>query len=149
MLRRVLEGLGMLLLVVVFNRLDVGFILPILACAGVVAFTVRRTHKLWNRYQVHVMVRNQPANRNIAVENEMLALRGQQHRRGAELTFWTGFMLGGAMVADSPTFAGDGGEGMAGAILLIANSERQVRFEFGPPVRGTMIDVARVRWCSG
>ena len=115
MLRRVLDGLGMLLLVVVvFNRLDVGFMLPILACAGVVAFTVWRIHKLWNRYQVHVMVRNQPANRNIAVENEMLALRGQQHGRGAELTFWTGFMLGGAMVADAPTFAGDGGEGMAG-----------------------------------
>lgn len=31
--------------------------------------------------------------------------------------------------------------GKAGAILLIANEERQVRIEFGPPVRDTMIDV--------
>jgi hypothetical protein len=112
MLRRLLEGFGLLFLVVVlFNRLDVGFMLPILSGAGVVAFTAWRIYKLWNRYQVHVMVRNQPANRNIAVENEMLALRGHQHARGAELTFWTGFMLGGAMVADAPSFAG---EGMAG-----------------------------------
>lgn len=31
--------------------------------------------------------------------------------------------------------------GEARAILLIADNERQVRIEFGPPVRGTMIDV--------
>ncbi|MGY8955715.1 MAG: TPM domain-containing protein, partial [Alphaproteobacteria bacterium] len=31
--------------------------------------------------------------------------------------------------------------GEAGAILLVADSERQVRIEFGPPVRGSMIDV--------
>jgi hypothetical protein len=114
MLRRLLEGFGLLFLVVVlFNRLDVGFMLPILSGAGVVAFTAWRIYKLWNRYQVHVMVQNQPANRNIAVENEMLALRGHQHARGAELTFWTGFMLGGAMVADAPSFAGDGMAGGA------------------------------------
>lgn len=31
--------------------------------------------------------------------------------------------------------------GEVGAILLIADNERQVRIEFGPPVRGSMIDV--------
>lgn len=31
--------------------------------------------------------------------------------------------------------------GEAGAIFLIADNERKVRIEFGPPVRGTMIDV--------
>ena len=31
--------------------------------------------------------------------------------------------------------------GDAGAILLVADAERRVRFEFGPPVRGTMTDV--------
>ncbi len=31
--------------------------------------------------------------------------------------------------------------GDAGAILLVADDERRVRFEFGPPVRGTMTDV--------
>jgi len=31
--------------------------------------------------------------------------------------------------------------GEAGALFLIADNERQVRIEFGPPVRGSMIDV--------
>jgi uncharacterized protein len=31
--------------------------------------------------------------------------------------------------------------GEAGAILLVADSERQVRIEFGPPVRGSIIDM--------
>ena len=69
---------------------------------------------VWQRYQRHLFVQsrvrsgNKPAT-NTAVENEMLALRGQQHGRGAELTFWTGFMLGGAMTLDAPNpaHAGD------------------------------------------
>lgn len=120
MLRRLLEGIGLLLLVAMaFSRFDVGFMLPILSAAGVVGFTAWRIKNLWHRYQVHTMVRQASANRNPAVENEMLALRGQQHGRGAELTFWTGFMMGGAMMVDAPAalagdsvdVAGGGGEG--------------------------------------
>lgn len=116
MLRLVLEGLGFLLLVAVFfGRVDTGFMLPILAVAGVIGFTVWRISNFWRRYQVHTMVQNRPVDRNIAVENEMLALRGKQHGRGAELTFWTGFMLGGALAADAPMAqAGDGGDAAIG-----------------------------------
>lgn len=116
MLRRVLEGLGLLLLVAVFfGRVDAGFMLPILAVAGVIGFTAWRIRNLWRRYQVHTMVHNRSVDRNIAVENEMLALRGKQHGRGAELTFWTGFMLGGALAADAPVAqAGNGGETATG-----------------------------------
>lgn len=112
MLRRVFEGVGLLLLVaMVFSRFEVGFMLPALSVFGVVGFTAWRIRNLWARYQVHTMVHRIPANRNLAVENEMLALRGQQHGRGAELTFWTGFMMGGALAADSPAaHAGGGGE---------------------------------------
>jgi len=95
MLRRLLEGVGLLLLVaLVFSRFEVGFMLPILSVLAVIGFTAWRIKNLWHRYQVHTMVHRMPANRNVAVENEMLALRGQQHGRGAELTFWTGFMMG-------------------------------------------------------
>jgi len=112
MLRRLLEGVGLLLLVaLVFSRFEVGFMLPILSVLAVIGFTAWRIKNLWHRYQVHTMVHRMPANRNVAVENEMLALRGQQHGRGAELTFWTGFMMGGALAADSPAaHAGDGGD---------------------------------------
>lgn len=118
MLRRLIEGCGLLLLVaVLFSRLDVGFMLPTLAVVAVVAFTAWRIRNLWNRYQVHKMVQQRPENRNVAVENEMLALRGHQHARGAELTFWTGFMMGGAMMADAPSaHAGDGGDAAMGGI---------------------------------
>ncbi len=116
MLRRMLEGLGLLLLVVVFfGRVDTGFMLPILAVAGVIGFTAWRIRNLWRRYQVHTMVQNRRVDRNIAVENEMLALRGKQHGCGAEMTFWTGFMMGGALVADAPMAqAGNGGETATG-----------------------------------
>lgn len=116
MLRRLIEGCGLLLLVaVLFSRLDVGFMLPTLAAVAVVAFTAWRIRNLWNRYQVHKMVQQRPENRNVAVENEMLALRGHQHARGAELTFWTGFMMGGVMMADAPSaHAGDGGDAAMG-----------------------------------
>lgn len=116
MLRRLLEGCGLLLLVaLLFNRVDVGFMLPILAVLAVVGFTAWRIRNLWHRYQVHRMVQQRPENRNVAVENEMLALRGHQHARSAELTFWTGFMMGGAMMADAPSaHAGDGGDSTMG-----------------------------------
>jgi hypothetical protein len=118
MLRRLFEGLGMLLLVaVVFSRLDAGFMLPGLAVAGGIGFTAWRIRNLWRRYQVHMMTPHASANRNAAVENEMLALRGQQHGRGAELTFWTGFVLGGAMVADAPSAtAGEDGAASFGGM---------------------------------
>lgn len=118
MLRRLLEGCGLLLLVaMLFSRIDVGFMLPILAATAVVGFTAWRIRNLWRRYQVHTMVRQTSAHRNVAVENEMLALRGHQQARGAELTFWTGFMMGGVMLADAPSAqAGDGGDvGMGGS----------------------------------
>lgn len=124
MLRRALEGLGMLFLVVVlFGRLDVGLLLPIFTGAGVVTFTGWRIYKLWDRYHMHVTMRKQPIKQNVTVENEMLALRGQQHGRGTELTFWTGFMLGGAMVTDPPTFAGEGDLGVAGGSEIGVNIE--------------------------
>ena len=112
MLRRLLEGCGLLLLVaVLFNRVGVGFMVPALAVGAVISFTAWRIRNLWHRYQVHKMVQQRPESRNTAVENEMLALRGHQHARGAELTFWTGFMMGGAMMADAPAaHAGDGGD---------------------------------------
>lgn len=111
MLRRLLEGVGLLLLVgMMLSRFEVGFMLPIISVVGVIGFTAWRIKNLWQRYQVHTLVRRRPANRNVAVENEMLALRGQQHGRGAELTFWTGFMMGGALAADSPGALGGGGE---------------------------------------
>jgi hypothetical protein len=64
-----------------------------------------------------------------AVEREMLALRGRQHARGAELTFWTGFIMGGAIAADMPTplhggEMGDGGlGGIEGAAVAQASEE--------------------------
>jgi len=117
MLRRVLEGAGLIFLIVLAAyRIDAGFMLPGLAIAGVIGFTAWRIRNLWNRYQVHMMTPHASANRNAAVENEMLALRGQQHGRGAELTFWTGFMMGGAMVAYAPAghAGGTGDTGLGG-----------------------------------
>ena len=125
MLRRALEGLGMLFLVVVlFSHLDVGLLLPIFTGAGIFTFTGWRIYKLWDRYHVHMTARKRPIKQNVAVENEMLALRGQQHGLGTELTFWTGFMLGGAMVTDPPTFAGEGDLGVAGGSEIGVNTER-------------------------
>ncbi len=114
MLRRVLEGSGLIFLIVLAAyRIDIGFMIPLLAIAGVIAFTVWRIRNLWRRYQAHQVARRAPV--NAAVGNEMLALRGQQHGRGAELTFWTGFMMGGAMITDTPVSAGEGSEMGVGA----------------------------------
>ena len=109
MLRRVLEGAGLIFLIVLAAyRIDIGFMIPLLAIGGVVAFTVWRIRNLWRRYQAVQVAQRAPV--NPAVENEMLALRGHQHGRGAELTFWTGFMLGGAMLTDTPVSAGEGSD---------------------------------------
>lgn len=70
------------------------------------ALTTWHIHKFWQRYQMHPFVqarlRNEPVTANSAVENEMLTLRGKQHDHGEELTFWTGFVMGGAMTLDAP-----------------------------------------------
>jgi len=107
MLRRVFEGLIMLVVIwAVLNRVDSGPISVVILVAGVFALTAWRIHKVWQRYQMRVLIQSRPRNTsaaaNAAVENEMLALRGKQHGRGAELTFWTGFVMGGAMAMDAP-----------------------------------------------
>ena len=114
MLRRVFEGLVMLIVVWAFlNRVDSGPVSVIILVGTVFAFTAWRIHNLWKRYQLRVAIqsrqRDEPAAANSAIENEMLALRGRQHGRGVELTFWTGFVLGGAMAMDAPNpvHAGD------------------------------------------
>lgn len=108
MLRRVVEGLVLIFLVVLLMiRVDLGFMLPILAVGAIMAFTAWRIRGVWMRYQAALVAHRAPA--NLAIGNEMQALRGQQHARGAELTFWSGFVLGGALVhgAPHPGQAGD------------------------------------------
>ncbi len=114
MLRRLFEGLIMLIVVwAVLNRIDSEIVSVVILVGAVVAFTAWRIHKVWQRYQLRVAIqsrpRNEPGVANAAVENEMLALRGKQLGRGAELTFWTGFVMGGAMAMDAPNpaHAGD------------------------------------------
>ena len=114
MLRRLFEGLVMLIVVwAVLNRVDSGPVSVIILVSAVIAFTAWRIHRVWQRYQMRMFIqsrpRNEPEAANTAVENEMLALRGKQLGRGAELTFWTGFVLGGAMALDAPNpaHAGD------------------------------------------
>tara|TARA_R110002110_G_scaffold260260_3_gene475979 strand:- start:1083 stop:1505 length:423 start_codon:yes stop_codon:yes gene_type:complete len=114
MLRRLFEGLIMLVVIwAVLNRVDSGLVSVVILIGAVIALTAWRIHKVWQRFQIQQMMqsrpRNEPVAANSAVENEMLALRGKQHGRGAELTFWTGFMLGGAMATDAPhpAHAGD------------------------------------------
>lgn len=111
MLRRLFEGLIMLIVIwAVLNRVDSGIVSVVILVGAVVAFSAWRIHKVWACYQTHrlVQARPQPA-ASRAVENEMLALRGKQHGRGAELTFWTGFVMGGVMTLDAPNpaHAGD------------------------------------------
>jgi hypothetical protein len=114
MLRRVFEGLIMLVVIwAVLNKVDSGLVSVVILIGAVIALTAWRVHKVWQRFQIQQMMQSRPRNTptaaNAAVENEMLALRGQQHGRGAELMFWTGFMLGGAMATDAPNpaHAGD------------------------------------------
>ncbi len=119
MLRRLFEGLIMLVVIWgVLSRLESGVISVVILVGAVVVFTGWRIHHVWQRYQMRMLVQSRPQNAaNAAVENEMLALRGQQHGRGAELTFWTGFVMGGAMAADAPNpaHAGDMSELGGGA----------------------------------
>lgn len=114
MLRRVFEGLIMLVVIwAVLNKVDSGLVSIVILIGAVIALTAWRVHKVWQRFQMQQMMQSRPHNAptaaNSAVENEMLALRGQQNGHGAELTFWTGFMLGGAMAtyAPNPAHAGD------------------------------------------
>lgn len=114
MLRRLFEGLVMLIVVwAVLNRIDSGPVSVIILVGAVFAFTAWRIHHVWKRYKLRLAIqsrpRNEPEAANSAIENEMLALHGTQHGRGAELTFWTGFVLGGAMAMDAPNpaHAGD------------------------------------------
>lgn len=114
MLRRLFEKLIILVVIwAVLNRVDSGPISVVILVAGVFALTAWRIHKVWQRYQMRVLIQSRPRNvpeaSNSAVENEMLALRGKQHGRGVELTFWTGFVMGGAMAMDAPNpaHAGD------------------------------------------
>ena len=114
MLRRLFEGLIMLVVIwAVLNKVDSGLVSVVILIGAVIAFTAWRIHKVWQRYQMRVMIQSRPRNApeaaNAAIENEMLALRGKQHGRGVELTFWTGFVMGGAMSLDAPNpaHAGD------------------------------------------
>lgn len=114
MLRRLFEGLIMLIVIwAVLNKVDSGIVSVVILVGAVFALTAWRIHKVWQRYQMRLAIqsrpRNQPMAANSAVENEMLALRGKQHGRGVELTFWTGFVMGGAMAMDAPNpaHAGD------------------------------------------
>jgi hypothetical protein len=110
MLRRVFEGLVMLIVVwAVLNRVDSGPASVIILVGAVFAFTTWRIHNVWKRYQLRVAIQSrsckEPAAANSAIENEMLALRDKQHSRGFKLTFWTGFVLGGALAMDAPNLA--------------------------------------------
>jgi hypothetical protein len=125
MLRRLFEGLIMLVVIwAVLNRVDSGLVSVVILIGAVIALTAWRIRNVWQRYQIQMLMQSRPRSdsngaANSAVENEMLALRGQQHGRGAELTFWTGFMMGGAMTLDAPNpaHAGDMSElgGIGGA----------------------------------
>jgi hypothetical protein len=111
MLRRLFEGLIMLVVIwAVLNRVDSGLVSVVILIGAVTVLTAWRIRNIWQRYKMHLFVQSRVRSgdkppENAAVENEMLALRGQQHGRGAELTFWTGFMLGGAMTLDAPNLA--------------------------------------------
>ena len=122
MLRRVFEGLIMLVVIwAVLNKVDSGLVSVVILIGAVIALTAWRIQRLWQRYQMRMMVQSRPrsdASRaaNSAVENEILALRGQQHGRGAELTFWSGFMMGGVLAADAPNPAHGGDMSELGGI---------------------------------
>lgn len=104
MLRRVIEGLGMVVLVwALSHRIGAGPVIVTVLLATVAGLTLWRIRYVWHRYQIHLaMQARAERSGNTAVQNEMLALRGQQHARGAEMTFWTGFIMGGALAADAP-----------------------------------------------
>lgn len=111
MLRRVIEGLGMVVLVwALAHRIGAGPVIVTILLATVAGLTIWRIRYVWHRYQIHLAMQERAERSgNAAVHNEMLALRGQQHARGAEMTFWTGFIMGGALAADAPNpaHAGD------------------------------------------
>ncbi|MBO21324.1 MAG: hypothetical protein CMM26_02930 [Rhodospirillaceae bacterium] len=114
MLRRLFEGLVMLIVVwAALNQIEAGLVAVVIIVSAVFAFTAWRIRRVWQRYRMRIMIksrlRNAPEAANAAVENEMLSLRGKQYGRGAELNFWTGFVLGGAITMDTPNpvHAGD------------------------------------------
>lgn len=113
MLRRLIEGLILAVLVwALAERFGAGPVMVWALIAAVATLSVWRIRYVWQRYQAQLALRaraERMGEGDSAVEREMLALRGQQHARGAELTFWTGFMLGGALAADAPNpaHAGD------------------------------------------
>jgi hypothetical protein len=118
MLRRVIEGCGLALVIVMLgHRLGAGALFPVLMIVGLVAFTGWRVRGVWKRYQQRIVIQSYRPKPDSAIANEMDALRKQQLGRGAELTFWTGFIMGGAMAnpASAGGMGGDGGEmGAAG-----------------------------------
>jgi hypothetical protein len=107
MLRRIVEGLILAVLVwALAVRFGAGPVMVWMLFAAVAALSVWRIRYVWQRYQAHLAMAERAERMgegDSAVEREMLALRGQQHGRGAEMTFWTGFILGGAIAADMPT----------------------------------------------
>ena len=120
MLRRIVDGL-LIALVAWFAlaRLDAGALAVGIVLAGVIVFTGWRIAALWRKYRrlVHELAAaeaakrsDDPATRERA--ERILARRNMAH--AADMTLWTGFVLGGAAIDMSQSTAhgaGSGGEG--------------------------------------
>ena len=121
MLRRVFDGL-LIGLVAWFalSRLDAGGIAVGLVLAAVFLFTGWRIAALWRKYRrlVHELAAAEAAQLSddpAARERAERILARRQMAYAADMTIWTGFIMGGVAVDASRAMAyGDGGIGSEG-----------------------------------
>ena len=72
MLRRVIEGCGLALVIVMLgHRLGAGALFPVLMIVGLVAFTGWRVRRVWKRYQQRIVIQSYRPKPDSAIANEI------------------------------------------------------------------------------